>query len=123
MPSIIRFEKTTDAGTFSRYVPFNDGRELIVRRGGEMGFSYGLELSRRMVEVDGRPLPLVRFRAILSPPPLMPGASRMNAEAAERYRPVFDVLFLADAEMLMHRQPDGFSDEQVETVLRGISLE
>ncbi len=88
-----------------------------------MGFSYGLELSRRMVEVDGRPFPLVRFRAILSPPFLMPGALPMDAEAAERYRPVFDVLFLADAETLMPREPDGFSDEEVEAILRGISLE
>ena len=47
----------------------------------------------------------------------------MNAEPAERYRLVFDVLFLANAEMLMHLQPDGFSDEEVEAVLRGISLE
>ncbi len=122
MPSTIAFEKTADTGTFSRYDPFGDGRTLTVRRGEEMGLQYGFEQSRRTVEVQGRSFPLVRFEAILSPPPLMPGAPLLSPEAARHYHPQFDVLFLPDAEISIRRDPDGFSDEEVEAILEAISL-
>jgi len=113
--------KTTDTGTFVRYVPFDDERVVVVRRGHEMGHSHGLEKSRRFVTVSGRELPLVRFRAILSPPPLHAGAS-LSEEAARRYQPESEVLFLPDAEVVLRREPDGFSDREVEVILGKISL-
>ena len=53
MISTIELKKTADTGTFARYVPFDDQREVLVRRGKELGFQYGLEQSRRMVRVKG----------------------------------------------------------------------
>ena len=70
--SRIDLKCTADTGTFARYVPFGDGREVIMRRGREMGFNYGAELSRRTVKIKGHSFPLVRTVAILSPPPLRP---------------------------------------------------
>jgi hypothetical protein len=93
-----------------------------VRRGRELGFHYGIETSRRKVKVSGIDLVVVRFQAILSPPPLLPGATPMGDRASRAYRPVVDVLFLPDAEVLIVREPDGFSDEEVEAILQAVSI-
>ena len=121
--SRINLKCTADTGTFARYVPFSDQREVVVRRGREMGFNYGLEQSRRMMVVKGHKFPLVRSMAILSPPPLGPGQAPMSKEAAKRYQPESEVLYLPDAEVLIPRQPDGFSDAEVEKILAAISIE
>jgi hypothetical protein len=100
--------------TFIRWVPFADGREVIVRRGDEMGCDYGLELSRHTV----RRQTLVRYRALLSPPPLAPGQPPLAPTAAARYQPEHDILRLADQELLIPRAPDGFSDDEVDAIVR-----
>ncbi len=123
MRSRIDLKKTADTGSFARYVPFGDGREVIVRRGKELGFRYGLELSRRTVKVKGVAFPLVRYQALLSPPPLSPGQKPMSAEAAKRYKPESEVLRLPDAEILMRREPQGFTDAEVDKILAAISFE
>jgi hypothetical protein len=121
--SRIALKCTADTGTFARYVPFDDKREVIVRRGSELGFQYGEELSRKMVKIKGHSFPLVRTQASLSPPPLGPGHKPLSKEAAKRYEPESDVLYLPDAEVLIARQPDGFSPAEVEKILAAISVE
>ncbi len=110
---------STDSG---RYVPFGDGREVIVRRGSAMGFRYGLEQSRRVVVLHGHRLSLVRSTATYSPPVLVPGAPVMSARGARSYTPESEVLYLPDAEVLIRREPDGFSDAEVATILAAISF-
>jgi hypothetical protein len=122
MTSIIDLPKTVDTGSFARYVPFGDGREVIVRRGEERGFHYGLELGRKRVTLDGGAFELVRFQGLLSPPPLLSGRASPLPQSMEVYRPVAEVLFLPDAEVLMRRAPGGFSDAEVESILDAISV-
>lgn len=122
MTSTIALKKTADTGTFARYTPFEDRREVIVRRGRELGASYGGELGRRTVKVKGGAVPLVKYQAILSPPPLKPGGKPMSAEAAKHYKPISEVLVLPDAEVLIRRDPDGFTDAEVDTILAAISV-
>ncbi|MEW5740015.1 MAG: hypothetical protein AB1938_13870 [Myxococcota bacterium] len=122
MTSTIALKKTADTGTFARYVPFDDGREVVVRRGKELGFHYGLEQGRRKVKVRGGEFELVKFMAVLSPPPLAPGKKPLSPEAAKRYQPVSEVLFLPDAEVAIRREPDGFSEAEVAKILAAISV-
>jgi hypothetical protein len=121
--SRIALKCTADGDTFARYVPFGDQREVIVRRGKEMGFNYGSEKSRRMVTIKGHKFPLVRTQAILSPPPMHPGQKPMSKEAAKNYKPESEVLYLPDAEVLIRREPQGFSSAEVEKILAAISFE
>ena len=122
MTSTIALTKTADTGTFARYVPFADAREVIVRRGKEMGFQYGIEVLRRKMKVHGGEFPLVRYQAILSPPPMQPGQKPMSEKAAANYKPISDVLVLPDAEVLIRHAPDGFTDAEFEKILAAISV-
>lgn len=119
----INLKCTADTGTFARYVPFGDAREVIVRRGKELGFNYGFELSRRSVTIQGRSFELVRSQATLSPPPMRPGQKPMTKEAAKHYQPESEVLYLPDAEILIRREPEGFSSAEVDKILAAISFE
>lgn len=124
LASTITLRAAVDTGTFARYLPF-DAREVTVRRGGEMGFHYGLELSRRRVRLDGGTFDLVRYRQILSPPISRPGEPPMSADAAQRYAPEGEVLYLPDAEVYIPRvplRPDGFTDAEVQRILAAISV-
>lgn len=121
--SRIDLKCTADTGTFARYVPFGDKREVIVRRGKEMGFNYGLEQSSRTVVIGGHKFRVVRSMAMLSPPPMHPGQKPMSAKAAKAYQPESEVLYLPDAEVLIRREPDGFSKEEVEKILAAITVE
>jgi hypothetical protein len=120
MTSAIELPKTANTGSFARYVPFGDRREVIVRRGKEPGFRYGFEQGRRMVRVQGGEFALVTYQDLLSPPPLVPGQEPLSAEAAKQYEPVFEVLYLPDAEVLIPREPSGFTDAEVERILDAI---
>ncbi len=120
--STIELAKTADIGSFARYVPFGDRREVIVRRGKELGFWYGFELGRRKVKVEGGEFELVKYQNRLSPPPLLPGQQRLSGAAARQYEPITEVLFLPDAELLIPREPDGFTDAEVEKILAAISV-
>ena len=121
--SRIDLKCTADTGTFARYIPFADQREVIVRRGKELGFNYGLEQSRRMVSVNGHKFPLVRTMALISPPPMRQGQAPMSPQAAKNYKPESEVLYLPDAEVLIRREPRGFSSAEVEKILAAISVE
>ena len=121
--SRIDLKCTADTGTFARYIPFGDQREVIVRRGKELGFHYGIEQSRRIVKVKGYLFPLVRTMALLSPPPMRKGQAPMSAEAAKNSKPESEVLYLPDAEVLIRREPSGFSDAEVEKILAVILIE
>ena len=121
--SRIALKCSADTGTFARYIPFGDRREVIVRRGSELGFNYGLEQSRRMVRVKGYQFPLVRTMALLSPPPMGPRQGPLSAKAAKNYQPESEVLYLPDAEVLIRREPNGFSSAEVAKILAAISVE
>lgn len=82
--SRIDLKCTADTGTFARYIPLGDQREVIVRRGKELGFDYGLEQSRRMVKVNGHKFPLVRTMALISPPPMAARPSTTLADHRTR---------------------------------------
>jgi hypothetical protein len=120
--SRIALPSTVDTGVFARYVPFGDNREVIVRRGSQMGYRYGIESGRRIVTLHGRELWVVRSTAILSPPVLRPGERVMSAAAAKQYSPESEVLYLPDAEVLIRREPNGFSDAEVAKILAAISF-
>ena len=93
-----------------------------MRRGRELGFQYGFELSRRTVKVKGGEFALVKYQAILSPPPMRAGQPPMSAEAAKNYKPISDVLVLPDAEVLVRREPGGFTDGELEKILAAITV-
>lgn len=122
MTSTIELKKTADTGTFARYLPFDDGREVIVRRGKELGFQYGIPQGRRKVKVKGGEFECVKFMAIISPPAMRPGDKPMSEEAAKNFKPLSEVVFLPDAEVLIRREPKGFSDAEVEKILAAISV-
>lgn len=103
--------------SFERYVPFGDRREVILRRGRELGASYGFEIGRRTVTVGGRELELVRYRELLSPPPLQPGQPLMTPAQAAHYTPESEVYRAPGLEVLLRRTPDGFTDEEVVEIL------
>lgn len=68
--STIELPKAADTGSFARYVPFGDTREVIVRRSEELGFRYGIELSRRKVKIEGRQFELVQVPKPAVPAPI-----------------------------------------------------
>ncbi len=107
--SHLALPRTFDNGTFARYVPFGDDRDLVVRRGAEMGRDYGFEVSRREVTVGGATLPLVRYESLLT----------CGAGTARH-----DVLRLPDAEVLVPREGHGhgFTDDEVDRILAAITL-
>jgi len=107
--------------SFARLVPFGDGREVIVRRDGATAH-YGLEQGQRLVAIAGHEFLVVRYVALLSPPVLRPGEAPMSPEAARSYKPEYDVLYLPDAEVLIPREPRGFSDAEVGRILAAVSL-
>jgi len=112
----------TPRSPFGRLVPFGDGREVIVRRGPAMGHDHGFERWRRLVRIGGHEFLVVTSMALHSPPVLAPGAQPMSAEAARSYQPISDVLYLPDAEVLIRREPDGFTDAEVERIVSAIAL-
>ena len=122
--STVSLRKTVDTGTFARYQPFDDPREVIVRRGKELGFDYGLELSRRTVKVRGGEFLMVRRQTFLSPPPAVEPWRKPPPpqKTAANLKPISDLLMLPDAEVLIRREPDGFTDEEVATILAAISV-
>jgi len=124
-PIRTRFELpvASEGPKFARLVPFNDGREVIVRRGSELGFAYGMASPRPPVVLAGIRVPVVHYLAILSPPVLAPGAKPMSAEAAAAYQPESDVYYLPDADLMIRRVPMGFSDAEVAKILAAIRFE
>jgi len=111
------------SASFARYEPFLDGRHIIVRRGKELGFRYGLELSRREIELGVARASLVRFRQLLSPPAATPGLQPLSAEALRAYVPESEVLYVPGAEVLIPREPIGFSDDEVTMILLALRLD
>jgi uncharacterized protein (DUF952 family) len=112
-----------ESPVFARHVPFGDGRQVIVRRGSELGFDYGLPEPQRPITLHGIEVPVVRYRSILSPPVFAPGQAPMSREAAAAYQPVSDVYFLPDADLLVRREPAGFDDGEVARILAAIRFE
>jgi hypothetical protein len=47
----------------------------------------------------------------------------MSPKAAKNYKPESEVLYLPDAEVLIRREPSGFSNAEVEEILAAISVE
>lgn len=122
--SVIDMRCIADTGSFARYVPFSDERQVIVRRGAALGHNYGLKApGERLVTISGVDVYVTRHRQILSPPALETTSKPMTPEAQRRYHPESDVLRLPDAEVLIPRHPDGFSDEEVTQILAAITLE
>jgi hypothetical protein len=105
-----------------RLFPFGDGREVTIRRGLAMGRDHGMEQGRRLVKIGGHEFLVVTFMAIISPPVLRPGEKPMSAEAARSYQPISDVLFLPDAEVILRRNPGGFTDAEVDRILAAITV-
>ena len=116
----ISLPSTLDTG---RYVPFGDGREVIVRRGTETGFHYGFEQGRRRVKVQGGEFDLVTYETMLSPPVLMAGQSPAG-DAEGAYHPVSDVLYVPGVEVMIPRRPvrRGFTDDEVGRILAAIRV-
>ena len=110
------------SGKFARCAPFADGRKIIVRRGEELGFRYGLELSRRQVELPGGRAWLVRFRRLLSPPAANPRLPPLSPDALRAYSPESEVLYIDGAEIAIPREPGGFTDDEVTMILLALQL-
>ncbi len=120
-----RFDLPVDSEgpKFARLVPFEDGREVIVRRESELGFNYGMGSPRPAVTLHGIRVPVIHYVSILSPPVLAPGAKPMSREAAAAYQPECDVYYLPDADLMIRRVPKGFSDAEVAKILAAIRFE
>ncbi|MCB9555273.1 MAG: hypothetical protein H6707_04160 [Deltaproteobacteria bacterium] len=110
---------TFDNGRFARFVPFGDGREVIVRRGSERGFDYGLPQGEREVELAEERFTVTRYVALLSPPLARPGSPAIDPA---RFKPEVEVLRLPDAELMLPRQPDGFSDDEVAQIFAAVAF-
>jgi hypothetical protein len=110
-------------GSFTRYAPFGDARQIIVRRGRDVGRRREPELSRRQVEVGGRPAWLVRVRQLLSPPAANPRIKPLSPEALRAYSPESEVLYLPGIEVSIPREPAGFSDDEVTMILGALQLD
>ncbi|MEO0869543.1 MAG: hypothetical protein AAFY17_14120 [Cyanobacteria bacterium J06642_11] len=124
MKSIIDIEGVSSNQTFARGRPFGDEREVIVRRGDEMGKRFDFELHRRPLQLGGQSVEVIRFRTILSPPPHTPGQALMHDVG--QYQPEYDMIVLSDAEITIPRLPNGsrsFSDQEVEQIVQRIRLE
>src|SRR5687768_9992377 len=91
--------------SFTRCVPFADGREVIVRRGAALGHDYGLPVGERTVSIGGSSVVLSRYRQLLSPPPLRPGEVPMSPQQAQNYTPESEVVRTAGMEVLIRRTP------------------
>lgn len=117
----IALPSTVDTGNFARFVPFGDGREVIVRRGRETGFHYGFEQSRRRVKLVGGEFDLIKYEGMISPPIMMAGQS---PGGDDDYHPVSDVLYVPGVEALIPRRPvrRGFTDDEVERILAAIRV-
>lgn len=124
MKSTIDIEGVSNEQTFARGRPFRDEREVVVRRGDEMGSRFGFELNRRTLQIDGVLVHVIRVREILSPPPFGPGVALVRDEG--QYNPEYDVLVLPDAEIMIQRLPRGirsFSDQEVDQIVQRIRFE
>jgi uncharacterized protein (DUF952 family) len=108
---------------FARLIPFGDGRQVIVRRGKALGEAYGMPSRQPDIAIGGVRVPVIRYRQILSPPPLAPGAKPMSADAAAAYQPEDDVYHLPDADLTVRRSPKGFTDAEVAKILAAIRFE
>lgn len=112
-----------DTGTFARYQPFSDERQVIVRRGTELGHGYGLQHpDERRVVISGIEVAITHHSQVLSPPVWEPGDDALAPEVASRYRPEYDVIWLPDAEVMVPRRPDGFTDDEVTQIIATITL-
>lgn len=96
-----------DNGTFARYKPFADDRQVVARRGREMGFDYGSAKGRRRVAVGENTFELVEYEDVLTC-----GAGTIRCE----------LLRLPDAELLFPKGVDGFSDAEIEHILASVKL-
>ena len=119
----IDLPSSVDTGTFARYIPFNDKREIIVRRGPATGHHYGLIQNNRGVTISGREHQLVTYRNTLSPPVRRPGEPLLN-DAEDSSHPVYDVLYLPDVEVMIQRSPAsrGFTENEVAQILKAIHI-
>ena len=110
------WRKTFDSGSFARFQVL--GKEVVVRRGVELGYHYGgLKTCEREVTLGGKTHVLKTFRLVLSPPAL--GQTQQPVTETGQYRPEYDVLFLCGAEVMFPRRPSGFSDEEMVVLLAG----
>ena len=62
---VIDMPATVDTGSFARYVPFGDKREVIVRRGAELGRSHGLPKGTRRVVVSALEFDRVTYQTVV----------------------------------------------------------
>ena len=112
-----------NTGTFARYQPFSDDRQIIVRRGAGLGHDYGLRHpDERHVAISGIDVTITSHTQTLSPPTLDPGDEPLTSDAAARYRQAYDVLWLPDAEVMIPRSPEGFTDHEVEQIISTITF-
>lgn len=122
MSTRFSFPGVVDKGVFLRAYPFSDARAVVVRRGADMQSQYGLLLSESSLSVQGQTFLVTRHRSILSPPVLAPGQPLLSPGMANAYQPVTDVVRFPDAHLLIRRAPDGFSDEEVATILQYVEI-
>ena len=123
--SSIRLPVTADHPALVRYAPFGDRREIVLRRGPErMTFQHpATEVGRRTIRIGAHDVVVVSIQQVLSPPVPPPGVPmRSQAELEYHYKPVVDVLYLPDGELLITRTPNGFTDEDVVLIFARIVI-
>lgn len=124
--SSVRLPVTADHPALVRYAPFGDRREIVLRRGPQrMTFqSPASEVGRRSIRIGAHDAVVVAIQQVLSPPVPPSGVPmRSQAELEYHYKPVVDVLYLPDGELLITRTPNGFTDEEVELIVSRIVIE
>jgi hypothetical protein len=119
----LAFAAVQEAPGFARYRPFNDEREILLRRGGgarEIRLDPPFVSAMGPARIGPFVVEVVRMQQVLSPPVMEPGRPPTNPED---YRPVDDILLLPDGELLIRRSPRGFSDMEVSRILAGIEID
>ena len=123
--SSIRLPVTADHPALVRYAPFGDRREIVLRRGPErMTFEPpSTEVGRRTIRIGSHDIVVVAIQQVLSPPVPPSGVPmRSQAELEYHYKPVVDVVYLPDGELLITRTPNGFTDEEVGLIVARIGI-
>jgi hypothetical protein len=123
--SFIDLPVSADHPALVRYAPCGTRREIVLRRGPErMAFQHpASELGRRTLRLGEHEVVVVAIQQVLSPPMPPPGVPmRSPAELEYHYKPIVDVVFLPDGELLVTRTPNGFSDAEVALIFSRIRI-
>jgi len=111
-------EVLADPRDNASYQPFDDGREIRIRRDDATYRSGGLSAGQQTIVIGDREVVLRRFRWVLSPPALAPGQQPFGDDGS--YTPISDFVTVGGRVIQLPRRPRGFTDDEVRTIIAGL---